>query len=427
MKTEIIEASVEFVTQPFLRPLQISSGIISTITEARASVTVSVDGKQATGRGSIYLSDLWAWPELSLTHDERDAYLRELTTNIAQNLFAWCGSEAAHPLELGLQLHDWLSHQEALVATPAGISIPLLARAMCGSPFDAAIHDAVGLALGYSAFDFYGEEYPIPSADHLFPGQGACAAIHKIIEPPLATLYAWWLVGHHDSLAEVTLPAIREHGYRCFKLKLTGRDKEADVKRTVEVFRAISQQVESPRFSVDSNEANPDAASVLAYLEELRAQDAAAFAALEYLEQPTGRDISLYPFDWREVTKLKPVLLDEGLTSFDLMEKAVQQGWSGFALKTCKGHSFLLVAAAWARERGLMLTLQDLTNPGISGIHAALVAARIPMQNGIELNSPQFTPAANEPWLPRLAGLFEPKNGVHRINLANEHGLGSNA
>jgi hypothetical protein len=119
------------------------------------------------------------------------------------------------------------------------------------------------------------------------------------------------------------------------------------------------------------------------------------------------------------------VLLDEGLTSLELLETAVAQGWSGLALKTCKGHSFALVAAAWAREHGLSLALQDLTNPGLAAIHAVLFAAHIPMQNGIELNSPQFTPAANAAYLPHLSGLFEPREGLHRLPPPVPDGLGS--
>jgi hypothetical protein len=118
-------------------------------------------------------------------------------------------------------------------------------------------------------------------------------------------------------------------------------------------------------------------------------------------------------------------MLDEGLTGFDLLREAQAQGWSGLALKSCKGHSFTLVAAAWARANGMLLSLQDLTNPGLSLIHAALLAANLPTINGVELNSPQFTPAANRPWMPRLAELFAPTNGMHRIPAARPVGLGS--
>ena len=90
-------------------------------------------------------------------------------------------------------------------------------------------------------------------------------------------------------------------------------------------------------------------------------------------------------------------------------------GWSGLALKTCKGHSFVLVAAAWARQHGMLLSMQDLTNPGLAAIHSALFAARMPTLNGIELNSPQFTPAANAEWLPRLSGLQDSYYAIYEM------------
>ncbi len=178
------------------------------------------------------------------------------------------------------------------------------------------------------------------------------------------------------------------------------------------------------RLSIDSNEANPDAQSVLAYLEALERMDPLAYQALETIEQPTGRDIAAAAFDWRDVARRKPVMVDEGLLSFDAMALARAQGWSGFALKTCKGHSFALVAAAWAIEHGMTLCLQDLTNPGLAAIHAALFAAHVPTLNGVELNASQFTPAANESWHTRVPGLFEVTDGQHRLPRADIAGLG---
>lgn len=65
--------------------------------------------------------------------------------------------------------------------------------------------------------------------------------------------------------------------------------------------------------------------------------------------------------------------------------------------KTCKGHSFALVAAAWANRHGMCLSMQDLTNPGIGLVHAAFFAAHVPTINGVELNRPQFAPPARPP------------------------------
>ena len=221
-------------------------------------------------------------------------------------------------------------------------------------------------------------------------------------------------------------PWIRDRGYRCFKIKIFGRNNADDVARTVEVYRAVKRLgAKDPQLSVDTNEANPDAESVRDYYQRLKAADAEAFDALLYFEQPTGRDITVYRYQWRPVAALKPVVLDEGLTSLELMHEALAQGWSGFALKTCKGHSFALTAAAWANERKMVLSFQDLTNPGLSLIHAAWFSAHVPTLNDVELNSPQFTPAANAPWLPRLKELFAPTDGMHHLPDRPLVGLGS--
>lgn len=415
MLTEIIDAKVEFIEQPFLTPLIISSGAITTLPEAVAEVTVRVDGREATGRGSIYLSDLWAWPDSDYTHEQRDAELRKICKDITDNLYSYCGGEPAHPLELGLRLHENICHE----TYP-----PVLARAMCASPFDAAIHDAVGIALGKSAFDFYRDNVALPTADTYFEGN-ACEAINAVISRPKRELKAWYLVIKND-MTEQLRPWVQDRGYRCFKIKILGQDNDYDVARTVEVYRmAKALGAKNIELSVDTNEANPDADSVLDYLRRLKETDEETYAAFQYFEQPTGRDITVHKFDWREISKLKPVMLDEGLTSLDLMQEAKDQGWTGFALKTCKGHSFALTAAAWAKQNDVMLSFQDLTNPGLSMIHAALFSAHVHTINDVELNSPQFTPAANESFLPRLAGLFDPHEGVHRLPEKVPVGLGS--
>ncbi len=414
MQVKILSAQVEFQDQPFVVPLIISSGEIREITEAVATVTVSVDGCEGTGRGSIYLSDLWAWPDPTLAHGERDRVLRALCRTIADGLDGWCGGEAAHPMELGLRLHRNVCEAQ----TP-----PKLARAMCASPFDAAIHDAAGQAIGMSAFDFYRDSCPIPTADAVL-GDGA-GAVRALLGSPKRELKAWYLVCRDDDV-ETLRPWVQVRGYRCFKIKILGRDTDADVARTVEVYRMVTGLgAGAVELCVDTNEANPDAASVMAYYERLRAASRETFDALRYFEQPTGRDICKHRFDWHTIGAVKPVLLDEGLTSLSLLGEAAEQGWSGFALKTCKGHSFALLAAAWARMHGMCITLQDLTNPGLAMIHAALFAAHVHTINDVELNAPQFTPAANAAWLTRQPGLFDPHGGVHVLADPHPVGLGS--
>jgi L-alanine-DL-glutamate epimerase-like enolase superfamily enzyme len=423
--TTILSADVEFLPQRFKTPLVLSSGPITQINEARVTLRVRTVGKEAVGRGSIYLSDLWAWPDPKYTHEQRDALLQDFCRDIAKGLNQLQEEQPLHPLELGLRLHNVICHGSDVPERFA--EIPILARAMCLSPFDAAIHDAAGIAVQQSAFDFYDEPASIPSADDLFPHSSTVAAVRDLIRhPPQRDIPAWLIVGKNDDLQRDVRPWVVDRGYRCFKLKIMGKDGAVDAARTVEVFQAArSWGLADPWLSVDSNEANPDAASVLDYLERLESADADAFAALKYLEQPTGRDIRRNRYDWHEVTRHKPVLLDEGLTSLSLLPEAIKQGWNGLALKTCKGHSFALVAAAWAKKHNMLLALQDLTNPGYAFIHSALFAAFVPTINGVELNSPQFTPDANRDWAGRLPELFEPRDGTHRLTKPIPVGLGS--
>jgi len=113
------------------------------------------------------------------------------------------------------------------------------------------------------------------------------------------------------------------------------------------------------------------------------------------------------------------------MTGFDTLEAAADQGWNGLTVKTCRGHSFSVIAAAWAHRRGWKLAMMDLTNPGIAAIHTALFAAHLPGVDAVEMNAVQYTPAANADWLPRLAPLLAPTDGTHDIPSPLPIGLGT--
>lgn len=419
----IVSAGVEFHRRPFARPLRLASGTITEITEARASVTVEAEnGKTATGRGSIYLSDLWAWPNPAREPAERAAAMRDYCAQIARRLSDKAEEDAfAHPLEIGLRLlHRRVSNDDA---TP----LPPLARLVCAAPFDAALHDAAGIAVGRSAFALYEKSAPIPEADALFPDTGAFTAIRRLLlHSPAPRLDSLLVVGKGEDL-RAWEDWVTEKGCRAFKLKIGGTDAAEDAARVADLYRqARALGVAAPRLTVDSNCFAPDAALVLRFLELLEAESTEAYGALEAVEQPTGRDIRAHAFDWRAVAARKPVLLDEALTDFDVLREAEAQGWNGLAVKTCRGHSFSLVTAAWAFERGWKLTMMDLTNPGYAAIHSALFAAHLPGVTAIEMNAPQYTPAANAEWLPRLADLLAPAaSGSHLLPSPRPVGLGT--
>src|SRR5207253_330459 len=142
------------------------------------------------------------------------------------------------------------------------------------------------------------------------------------------------------------------------------------------------------------------------------------------VEQPTQRDLESSPLDMRPLAVRKPVLVDEGILSLRHLELAREQGWNGLALKTCKGHSAALLCVAWAHLQGWIYALQDLTNPGLAMLHAAGFAAHTQTVNGAELNSPQFTPAANAGIEARHPGLVHVRAGRHDTTSLGDVGLG---
>lgn len=168
--------------------------------------------------------------------------MRELCAEVANNLREACG-EPAHPLELGLRLHDWINLEKR--------GVPALAQALCVAFFDAAIYDAVGYATGKLTFAFYEESVAITVANAYF-SKRACEA--------LESLECWWVANAQDDLDGELADAVKRRDFRRVKVKLLRRNVEGDVHRTVAVYRAMRcHGAETQQLCVDSNEAHMSA------------------------------------------------------------------------------------------------------------------------------------------------------------------------
>jgi L-alanine-DL-glutamate epimerase-like enolase superfamily enzyme len=132
-------------------------------------------------------------------------------------------------------------------------------------------------------------------------------------------------------------------------------------------------------------------------LRRLREKEPGAYDALLYVEQPTERDLRAHRFDMRQIAALKPVVVDESLTGLQDMDLALELGWSGVALKTCKCHSMELLIAARCEALRIPYTIQDLTNPGLSLLHSVGFGARLHPLMGVEANSRQYYPDTSLP------------------------------
>lgn len=443
-RSRVVEVALDFQNIRYRVPLRFGTGVIETITLATARVTVeSPNGRRFEGLGQILLGELWSFPSKSVERSLREQAMKR----VAEQTAAWLVAEkpSGHPLEIGWALKSqaktWC--REATARLSLAEPMPLLSGLVSVSPFDAAIHDAFGKLVGRSAYDCYGSDLAPDLSAFLGPrfrGRYASDYLRRRYMPHVPI---WHLVGGLDKLGESEvgpgdpkdgLPVslekwIERDGVYCIKVKLSGHDVNADVARMRDVHAVVVRSLERRgrrRFflSADSNEQTENAAACVAFLDKLRRDCPAALDALLYLEQPTSRDLRARREDMRPVARLKPVLVDEAVADVADLDLAFELGWSGAALKTCKGHTSALLTIAKTAAASKMYTVQDLTNPAYAYIHSVGLSARSSPLKGVEANARQFIPAASNDLAARFPRLFTLGNGEIATGEIGRLGLG---
>ena len=419
------------------RPLPITLLTVRARVENRA-------GGAAEGWGSILLSTNWAWPSDVVSQVARGEAMGEVARRYARRIAEW--NQCAHPLVIATDTKTVLLRIANEVADEMDLDepMPALAALNAGSPVDCALHDAFGKAAGISSYDGYGPEHCSSDLSRWLGPNYRGRYLSDYLSPGFTpTVPLFHLVGGGDKLTRSELDDtdpkdglpvslddwIERDGVYCFKVKLKGTSLEWDVARVVAVARvveeALARQGRDTYFlSVDSNEMCPAPEYVVEMLEAIREQAPRAYDALLYVEQPTERDLFAHRFDLSEVAKRKPVLADEGISSLHHIDAARELGWSGIALKTCKGFSSALLSVARAREEGLLYSVQDLTNPGLALLHSVGFAARIQPLKGVEANARQFIPSASEREKVVHPRLFQPVGGDVSTESLTGPGLG---
>jgi hypothetical protein len=235
----------------------------------------------------------------------------------------------------------------------------------------------------------------------------------------------------NDGMPETVPEWIRYNGLVRLKIKLNGDDLKWDVGRVIAVDRAATEtqgQLGQKEwfYSCDFNERCPNVEYLLDFLRLVKEKAPTGFGRIQYVEQPTARDLKTHRGNtMHEASKLRPVVIDESLTDMESLVLAREMGYSGAALKACKGQSQALLMGAAAQKFKMFLCVQDLTCPGASLIHSAGLAAHVPGVAAIESNSRQYVPVANKGWEDRFPGIFRVKNGMMETRTLSGPGLGA--
>lgn len=442
MPTRIRATDVSFATEEFRyrSPIKFGGVVLDRATILNVRVRIrSEDGREAVGRGSMPLGNVWAWPTQQLSYPDTLGTMLGLAVQIARLVVGHM--EPGHPIDLAHDLEPRFFRAADELAAERELSepIPKLATLVVASAFDAALHDGFGKLLGVNSYRTYGRDELPRDLDHYLGADFRGRHLSEFVRrEPVPALPLYHLVGALDPLTpgDVTTPVgdglpetlgawIASDGLTHLKIKLNGDDLAWDVQRVFGVER-VAAAMDVAHYSLDFNERCANVDYLLDFLGQLREQSPAAFKRVQYIEQPTHRDLKAdRANDMHKASALKPVVIDESLLDLESLHQARDMGYTGAALKACKGHTQSLLLAAAAQQLGMFLCVQDMTCPGASLIHSAGLAAHIPGVAAIEANARQYMPAANTPWVERFPGVFRVTDGTLRMDEIDGPGLGT--
>ena len=426
-------------------PIKFGGRVVTDVVLLHVTVDAETrDGRRGQGLGSMPMGNVWAWPSQKVSADAALSAMIALGERLVREAGEWRGM--GHPLEITHELAQ--GHQAAAdaVVRAAGLAEPMprLAQLVAASPFEAAIHDAYGKALGENSYNLLGPEWVNRDlAAYLGPEFAGEYLDRYTLRQPKPRMPLYHLVGALDPLTDADVPRrindglpetlpewIAADGLTHLKIKLNGDDLAWDVERVVAVEK-VAAEAQRRRgcaawcYSADFNEKCRNVEYVLDFLARVGERSPEALKRLQYIEQPTHRDLRANPENrMHAAAKIKPVVIDESLVDFESLLLSRELGYSGVALKACKGHSEALLMGAAAQKHGMFLCVQDLTCPGRSFLHSASLSARIPTVTAIEGNGRQYCPAANAGWIDRFPTMFRVTDGTLGTGVLHGPGLG---
>jgi L-alanine-DL-glutamate epimerase-like enolase superfamily enzyme len=440
------DLTVSYQDYGYRTPIKFGGVAVDKVTLLNVHVVVeNRAGRTSSGFGSMPLGNLWSFPSRAMTYSQTLQAMKLLGQEIARITLAEL--DPAHPIDINWMLEPAYLQAAVDISRNCALAepIPKLCTLVVASAFDAALHDGFGKVNGINCYAGYSEGYLDHDLGYYLGTEFAGERLNNYLSPsPRASLPLYHLVGAldpifdqdiavrvNDGLPETLSEWVLADALTHIKIKLGGDNLDWDVNRVLAVDRAVTiaetqRGADSWFYSLDFNEQCADVSYLLEFLRRIASVSKALFDRIQYIEQPTARDLkSGSSRQIREAAALKPVVIDESLVDFESLMLARELGYTGVALKACKGQSNALLMGAAAQKFGMFLCVQDLTCPGASLIQSAGLAAHFPSVTAIESNARQYVPAANEAWKSNFPSIFEIRNGVMRTGSLDGLGLGA--
>ena len=400
-------------------------------------------GKSAEGFAAMPLGNVWSFPAPDIPYDTTLAAMKSLAQKIAHLTRDF--REYAHPLDVNHALEPEYLKAAAETTREMNLArpIPKLCTLVTASPVDAALHDAFGSLHGRNSFTACGKDFVRHDLSHYLNADFRGEYLDRTSSPgPRRGSAMYHSVGASDPLtaAEVNQADGRRAAGDARRLdSLQRRHRHQDQAerrrpglgrgprggdRSRDYGRAGQARCAGLDLFARLQRALPQRAVPAGFRAPLKGKAAEAFDRVQYIEQPTARDLAAN----RQNTMFEAAKLRAGgdRRIADRVGYAAAGARDGLYGRGAEG---LQGAVADAAAGGGHAEVQDVplrAGSDVSGRGADAFGGNrgaCPRVTALEANAREYVPAANRPWEKRFPGIFIIKDGFMDTSSLDRPGL----
>ncbi len=389
------------------------------------------------------VGNVWAWPSEKVSPEQTEDAMKKFAEEVVELANGY--PDFGHPVEIAYQISAEYPHQAKSLAQRLKLAeeIPLLAQLVAASAFDAALHDAFGRANDANSYDLLSSKQMNDDLSIYLDAQFKGEFLDKYtLRKPKDKLPLYHLVGALDPLtdAEVKKPVgdglpeslaawIKADGLTHLKIKLAGDNLDWDVDRVLAIDK-VAAEANAARgvkwfYSCDFNEKCANANYVSTFCGRVKKKNAAAYDRIQYIEQPTHRDLKAHP---GKNARSGQAQADRDRRIAGRLRNAPlgPRAWAtaGPPSRRARGRPIRCYWPLPRRSSACSSACRISTCPGASFLQSASLAARIPTTAAVEGNARQYCPAASKPWAKKYPNLFKVTDGKVATGVLNKIGLG---
>jgi len=340
----------------------------------------------------------------------------------------------------------WLACHDEIQKNCTALGVPPLLASFGSSLLERALIDAVcrrhGVSFARAVHDnLLGIDAGLVHAD-----LRGLAPADWVPAEPVRSIFVRQTVGLGDALLVADIPpgdavgdgrpqALEEYvtrqGVRYCKVKVSNQ-LDHDLDRLTRIARLLQQHRGADyRLTLDGNEQYKHAAEFEGLIDGIRASPdlTTLWDNLLAIEQPFDRAIAWTPAcaeAVREVSRARPVIIDESDGTLDAYPRALAAGYRGVSSKNCKGalKSLLNAGLTWVandsgRRHDFLMTGEDLCAVGVVPVQSDLCLAATLGLDHVERNGHHYHPGLS--YLPEA--VREAALAAHPDFYTREHGI----